>query len=177
MSSKRKRAQLTNPPPPSAGKRWRRGSVKAILAAMPLLALVGFAWWLSRSANTQPPTSAPRVATAINRPAPPAKAQPDGMKLKGRWVRPDGGYVIEIKGVDDGGKLDAAYFNPGPIHVARAKASRDEAATRVYIELRDVNYPGSTYNLTYEPASDRLEGIYYQAALRQSYEVFFMRVQ
>jgi len=33
----------------------------------------------------------------------------------------------------------------------------------VFIELRDVNYPGSTYSLTYEPASDQLKGIYYQA--------------
>jgi hypothetical protein len=28
--------------------------------------------------------------------------------LSGRWVRPDGGYVISIKSVDASGKLDAS---------------------------------------------------------------------
>ena len=51
----------------------------------------------------------------------------------------------------------------------------DGAATKVFIELRDVNYPGSTYDLTYEPKNDRLHGIYYQAALQQQFEVVFVR--
>ena len=73
--------------------------------------------------------------------------------------------------------MDAAYFNPKPIHVARAEASRSGAAIKVFIELRDVNYPGSTYTLTYEPGSDQLKGIYFQAVQQQSYEVVFVRLK
>src|SRR5262245_38211615 len=42
-------------------------------------------------------------------------------RLVGRWQRPDGGYVIEIRNVATNGKLDAGYFNPRPINVARAE--------------------------------------------------------
>ena len=97
--------------------------------------------------------------------------------LKGKWLRPDGGYVVEVRSVDDRGKMEASYSNPRPIHVAKAEASQDGPATKVFIELRDVNYPGSTYNLTYDPQSDQLKGIYYQAALQQQFEVFFVRMK
>jgi hypothetical protein len=43
--------------------------------------------------------------------------------------------------------------------VAKAEAYQDSSATKVFLELRDVNYPGSTYTLTYNPASDQLQGI------------------
>jgi len=52
------------------------------------------------------------------------------------------------------GKLDVAYFNPNPINVSRAAAWRDKGATRVVIELRDVNYPGCTYTLEHNPQTD-----------------------
>ena len=39
-------------------------------------------------------------------------------------------------------------------------------ALKLFIELRDVGYPGSTYTLTYLPAGDRLTGVYYQAAIQ-----------
>lgn len=98
-------------------------------------------------------------------------------KLEGRWQRDDGGYIIDIRGVDAGGKLTAAYLNPRPINVARAEASILGDTLRVFIELRDVNYPGSTYQLAYDPAADRLAGSYFQAALRQSYDVEFSRLK
>ncbi len=97
--------------------------------------------------------------------------------LKGRWLRPDGGYVIEIRDVEAAGKLNAAYFNPQPIKVSRAEASQDGGAIKVLIELRDVGYPGSTYTLTYDPATDQLKGDYFQAALRQTYDVVFVRLK
>jgi len=107
--------------------------------------------------------------------------QPDPLqafqKLQGRWQRTDGGYIIDIRGVDAAGKLTAAYFNPRPINVAKAEASMGGDTLRVFIELRDVNYPGSTYQLTYEVAADRLKGTYYQAALRESYDVDFARLK
>jgi hypothetical protein len=97
--------------------------------------------------------------------------------LKGRWLRPDGGYVIDIREVDATGKIHAGYFNPRPINVAQAKASQEGDTTKVFIELRDVNYPGATYNLTYDPEKDQLRGVYYQPALRQSFDVFFIRMK
>lgn len=103
--------------------------------------------------------------------------EPGFQKLVGRWLRPDGGYILEIKSVNSEGKMEAAYFNPRPIHVAMAKTFRDGAAINAFIELRDVNYPGSTYTLRYDSASDRLSGIYFQAAIRQQFEVEFIRKQ
>ena len=97
-------------------------------------------------------------------------------KLEGRWQRDDGGYIIDISRVDAGGKLTAAYLNPRPINVAKAEASMLGQTLRVFIELRDVNYPGSTYQLTYDPADDRLKGSYFQAALQETYEVAFARL-
>jgi len=96
-------------------------------------------------------------------------------KLKGKWRRPDGGYVLEIRGVTAEGRLEAGYFNPRPINVARAEASRQGANLRVFIELRDLNYPGSTYSLVYHPTTDRLSGNYFQAALNQNFDVEFVR--
>jgi len=46
-----------------------------------------------------------------------------------------------------------------------------------FVELRDVNYPGSTYTLVYQAENDRLYGIYYQAALGQMFEVEFVRAK
>src|SRR6516164_3914182 len=55
-------------------------------------------------------------------------------KLVGRWLRPDGGYVLQIKSVAPNGLMEAAYFNPNPIHVARAAALRDGAGMKVFVE-------------------------------------------
>jgi hypothetical protein len=98
-------------------------------------------------------------------------------KLQGRWQRADGGYIIDIRSVDAAGKLTAVYLNPQSINVAKAEASMLGETVRVFIELRDVNYPGSTYQLSYDPAADRLKGVYYQAALRESYDVEFGRME
>jgi len=73
--------------------------------------------------------------------------------------------------------MDAAYLNPRSINVARAEASRERSTNKVFIELRDVNYPGSNYKLTYDPASDQLYGIYNQAALNQQFDVVFARIK
>jgi len=95
--------------------------------------------------------------------------------LKGSWIRPDGGYTIDIKGVSPNGQLEAMYFNPGALPFAKAQASQTGTALRVYFELRAGGYNGSTYELTYDPASDRLIGVYYQAVAKQKYDVFFTR--
>ena len=138
-----------------------------ILLGVVLAAALSFWWWKSKQNDISP--AAAQTAEA--------GAKPEFQKLKGRWVRPDGGYVVEIKSVTDGGKMDAAYFNPGPIHVSQAEASLDSGAVRVFIELRDENYPGCTYTLIYDPKNDQLNGIYYQALQQQSYEVVFVRME
>lgn len=98
-------------------------------------------------------------------------------KLAGRWMRPDGGYVLELSEVAPDGRLTAAYYNPRPINVARASWKHVEGRQRVFVELQDANYEGSTYTLVHDPASDRLAGIYFQAAMRQSFEVVFERMR
>jgi hypothetical protein len=97
--------------------------------------------------------------------------------LCGRWLRPDGGYILDIRDVEANGKIAAVYLNLRPIHVARAEATGDGATLQVFVELRAPGYPGSTYTLRYEPQRDQLEGSYFQAALQQRFEVVFVRMQ
>jgi len=96
-------------------------------------------------------------------------------RLVGRWVRPDGGYMLEIRSAKADGKLDAGYLNPRSIKVSRAEWRREEGRLLVFVELRDVNYPGSTYNLRFVPDKDRLVGAYYQAVQKQTFDVEFVR--
>ncbi|MGD8501759.1 MAG: hypothetical protein PVJ86_13995 [Phycisphaerales bacterium] len=98
-------------------------------------------------------------------------------RLVGRWVRPDGGYVLAIRGVQDNGRLDASYYNPRSINVARAEWRRENGHLTVFIELRDTNYPGSQYTLRYFPEEDALAGTYFQAVHRQTFEIMFVRQQ
>ena len=95
--------------------------------------------------------------------------------LKGTWVRPDGGYTIAIANIGPNGELEATYFNPSRLPFAKAQASRDGATVQAFFELRAGGYDGSTYELTYDPASDRLKGIYYQAVVKQKFDVYFVR--
>jgi hypothetical protein len=104
-------------------------------------------------------------------------SQPTLAVLIGRWVRPDGGYVINIKAADVGGKLDASYANPTPLPFYTAEANRDGGEVRLFFELRAGGYNGSTYKLTYDRASDQLKGVYYQAVARQQFEVTFVRAK
>ncbi len=95
--------------------------------------------------------------------------------LIGHWLRPDGGYVLVINAVDDKGNLDAGYFNPNNINVAKAKASIEEDQIKIYIEMQDVGYPGSNYTLIYDKENDRLVGVYYHAVLKQEFDIYFLR--
>jgi hypothetical protein len=95
--------------------------------------------------------------------------------LPGRWVRPDGGYVISIKSVDADGKLDASYANPNPLPFYTAMATADGGPLKLFFELRAGGYSGSTYTLNYDAAGDQLKGKYYQAVAKQTFEVVFVR--
>jgi hypothetical protein len=119
----------------------------------------------------------PTGGSADGPPVPAASTNPAFAKLTGKWQRSDGGYLLEIRNVRPGGSLDATYANPQPINVAKAEASQDGERTKVFIELRDANYPGCTYTLTYNPTADQLAGTYFQAALQQRFDVTFDRVK
>ena len=86
--------------------------------------------------------------------------------LKGKWLRPDGGYIIEIRSVSPDGAVDAAYFNPGPVNVETAGAQKQGDTIKVFIVLRDTGYPGSRYDLVYDAEENRLKGTYYQAEVK-----------
>ncbi|MGW8301775.1 MAG: hypothetical protein ACWGNO_06895, partial [Desulfobacterales bacterium] len=68
------------------------------------------------------------------------------------------------------------YFNPRPIHVSQARLTFENKEPQVFIELRDVGYPGATYTLSYLPEQDVLAGLYYQPTAGQSFEVIFTRM-
>jgi hypothetical protein len=108
-------------------------------------------------------------------PAPAVAAEVGFDKLKGTWVRPDGGYRIVIGSVGADGRIEAMYFNPNQLPFAKAQASMAGTQLRAAFELRAGGYDGSTYDLTYDPASDRLMGVYYQAVIKQKFDVYFMR--
>lgn len=105
----------------------------------------------------------------------PGQRAPDLQRLVGRWERTDGPYALEVRQVGTDGKVEAAYFNPKPIKVAEAQARIEEGIPRLVVELRDINYPGSTYTLTYNGANDELLGVYFQAKDQIFGEVTFTR--
>ena len=117
------------------------------------------------------------IAKAEQSPTAARKPTPAIEKLRGRWLRDTGGYIIEIRSVEAGGKLEAAYFNPRSIHVGRAQAVEQGGVVKVSVELRDVNYPGSTYTLIYEARTDRLVGRYFQAVTGETFSVYFVRLK
>ena len=99
----------------------------------------------------------------------------DYKDLIGRWLRPDGGYVLVIKSVDEEGSMDAAYLNPREINVAKAQASIESDQINIYVEMQDAGYPGSNYTLTYDKENDQLVGVYYHAVLKKNFEIYFVR--
>ncbi len=139
-----------------------------------LAGITGAAFWYFHGQETGAQSTVPAMPQESVA-APEVKAGFDS--LKGRWLRPDGGYVIDISDIDASGKMVARYYNPRPINVSRAEASQEGTTTKVFIELRDTNYPGATYTLAYDPQSDQLKGIYFQPALQQSFDVIFVRMR
>ena len=132
--------------------------------------------WGCGGCGSEPAPVPPAAAQKTNAVASPAPINPAFTKLKGRWERPDGGYVLEVSEVDSSGVVQAGYFNPAPIRVAGARAYSEGGGTKLFVELRDVNYPGCTYQLSYDAKTDQLFGQYYQAMQQQTYDVTFARL-
>jgi len=143
---------------------------KAVLHTLSILSLVlGVSAGLAFAQDTASPGAKAEAPTA---------ASESGFDtLLGLWVRTDGGYLIGIRGVDASGRLDAAYANPHHLPFAKAEASRTGETIKVFLELRAGGYNGSTYTLTYDPAKDILQGVYYQAVAQQSFDVYFERAK
>ena len=174
MSTQRKTTRSNNATMPLAGQ-WR-----APVAAILLLGSgdrgVPWCWVVAIGARGHATDSVINPRHSAPQLAPMAATVPGMQQLQGTWRRPDGGYVVDIRTVEDGGTMDVAYFNPWPIKVSKAEASQEGATTKVFLELLDVHYPGSTYTLTYDLARDQLQGVYYQAALQQRFDVVFVRM-
>ncbi|MCX6895004.1 MAG: hypothetical protein NTZ16_05785 [Verrucomicrobia bacterium] len=142
--------------------------------SLPLLAVM-FALSACKQETSPQNPPAPASPAATNAAPAPVAAKSAFEKLVGRWERPDGGYVLELKSVDAEGKVAAGYFNPSPINVERAIATTEAGALKVFVLLRDENYPGCTYKLTYDAATDQLFGQYFQASQQETYDITFAR--
>jgi len=147
-----------------------RSRIWAVVGIAGAAAALVWATW--RPASGPPAISAPAPVPQVSPTSAPAQAY--GVLL-GEWTRPDGGYVLSVSQVAPDGKATVGYYNPRPIRVSRAEARKEGDLVGLFVELNDVNYPGSTYTLGYDPASDQLKGIYFQAVERTQYEVVFVR--
>jgi hypothetical protein len=95
--------------------------------------------------------------------------------IAGNWQRTDGSYLLSVSDVLPDGLARVEYFNPRPIHVARAAISTKKDMIELFIKFQDKGYEGSTYKLYYYAKKDALVGFYHQAATNKTYEVIFLR--
>ena len=121
--------------------------------------------------------AAPAASTpaAVAPKSPTAAVHEAVQKLLGKWLRADGGYVLELRSADLSGVVQAAYFNPKSINVSRAIWMQGATGFQVVVELNDVGYPGATYVLSHDAQSDHLVGKYTQPAMQQSFDIEFVR--
>jgi hypothetical protein len=145
--------------------------VTPVLLAVGLGLLVAIA--SCKKATPEPAAASPAPQAPITKVAP---SVPEPVrKVMGKWMRSDGGYVLEIRGADLSGVLDASYFNPKSIHVSRAIWMQGAEGFQIVVELNDVGYPGATYVLSHDAKGDRLVGKYNQPAMQQSFDIEFVR--
>lgn len=161
--SKRKRPQSKSQSAGSRRKLWWIGGLILLVVA----AFSGYRFMYAPSTDIALEASDADVEKKAAEPS----------RLTGRWLRPDGGYVLQFSDIGPNGRVRAQYFNPKPINVSSAQWKKQDSRLGVFVELRDVNYPGSTYTLAYDATSDRMRGIYYQATMRQQFEVEFVRIK
>lgn len=159
--SKKHRKRPDAPPPQFHPRRRVPVWLPALALVLFLAAITGFAIYLSTPEGRQLGSGKTN----------------DLKSLVGRWLRPDGGYVIDIRTVHPDGKLDATYSNPSPIKVSKAEAKTESGKITVLVELRDEGYPGNYYTLTYDPSADQLAGVYHQLGQGQQYPVTFERIK
>jgi len=137
-----------------------------------LIAIVLFMSACNEQQETEKTEPANTPAETIS---PQQKTTADKTVLIGDWMRTDADYRIQVSELLSDGWMKAGYFNPKSINVGKAMWSSADGVLKVFIELRDENYPGSSYTLTYLPESDLLAGKYYQAVEGATYDVEFTR--
>jgi hypothetical protein len=172
MKYEKKRIRISSGRPVSSWI-WNRNRAVAWSVAFGIILTYGLFFSCAKKENEEGDREKPTASNAAS----PADIRNALQRLVGQWQRPDGGYVIQIRRVGAEGDLDAGYFNPRPINVSKAMASVKEGKVEVFIELYDEGYPGSTYDLTYDPGNDMLFGNYFQAAVRQDFDVVFVRMK
>ena len=159
---------------PASGRRRGPGVWPFVLAVVLVAAAgAGFLYARVRTDAERTGPSAEQVPVGSQPEQDAAPGRLDG--LVGRWLRPDGGYVIDIQRVNPDGTLQAAYFNPSSIHVAQARAVEKNGQVILFIELRDVGYPGATYDLVFNPNHDAMMGRYFQPTAGRYFDVVFTR--
>ncbi len=174
MGSKKSRKQKRSFKAPKPRKR----KFSPVLMVLICAAIAGAAGWLIYHESGMRTDPKPETSNAQNFKKEVAQtvSPEDFNNLIGHWIRPDGGYIIEIRNVESNGRLEVAYFNPRPIHISQARLTIVNNEPQVLIELRDEGYPGATYTLIYHPKKDVLAGLYYQPTAGQSFEVVFVRM-
>jgi hypothetical protein len=145
----------------------------AVVAAVVLLVKSRDTETNRRDASAAGATDTTPGTSAATREGAAPVAAPAMEKLVGKWQRTDGEYALDVRRVGSDGRAEVTYSNPGP----RAEVKQDGGRLALFVELRDVNYPGATYKLAYQPAEDALAGSYHQPALGQTYEVAFLRAE
>ncbi len=143
-----------------------------------LMAVVFFCFGCNQTEETiatAVPVEAAKAVSEQAKPSPTATINKN--KIAGNWIRTDAPYKLKISGLSDDRSLKAEYFNPKSIHIAKATWSNENGVMKIYIELRDENYPGSNYTLFYIPDKDLLAGKYFQAVEGVTYDVGFMRAK
>ncbi len=108
---------------------------------------------------------------------PPPAGPADPQKLVGKWARTDGDYLLDVRRVGEDGRAEVVYLNPRPINVSKAEVKVEGGAVRLFVELRDQGYPGSTYTLTLDSRLEALKGTYVQPAQGQRFDVAFVRTK
>ena len=169
--SKRRRQSRAKKSDDRTGLRKHR---TALLASIGIVAVVIVSLLLKtiKTSGDSPSTADQKVAAPQT-----TVPAPNFQSVVGQWIRIDSPYVIDIESADQEGTLQAKYYNPRPINVSVARARAKDDTLEVFVELRDVNYPGSTYTLTYDSTRELLMGVYFQATMKQKYNVVFRRQQ
>jgi hypothetical protein len=154
-------------------------STKIGLVLLNAIAVIAFSCSQPAEKKKSPqPAANKEMANKAGEPAVQKQTKPVDKKiLIGDWTRTDSPYQIKISELSDDGTMKAGYFNPKSIHVGKANWAFTGGMLKIYIELRDENYPGSNYTLFYYPDRDLLAGKYYQAVEGVSYDIGFLRTK
>jgi hypothetical protein len=145
------------------------------LTAVAALTSILLAASCQKETKDAPASSIPAPGTTAAPKAESAKVPEPVQKLLGKWLRSDGGYVLELRSAELSGVMQAGYFNPKSINVSRAIWMQGGTGFQVVVELNDVGYPGATYVLSHDAQTDRLIGKYNQPAMQQSFDIEFVR--